>query len=266
MILRTPSSLPALLLVACSTLAPGAAAQTSTPIRIVAVERIFPMPYHDPRASIEAARAQLEQRPDDITLLLTIAREASALGVVDSVHEGRLAWVAQAEEAARAAFAIDSTRVDVQYWLAASLGLHADQQGGRTKITLAREAYTRARRTLELEPNHAGAHHIVGRLHMGAKRLGWASRLIARGLGLGGILSEASWESAEHHMRTAADGEPDQLVNRYELGKMLREELDRVEEGEGILQGVADHVPRHALDAYYVLRAQQMLGRLGDGL
>lgn len=219
----------------------------------------LPAPYTNPERTFQLVSGMRALNPDRIDLHLAAAREATALGVTDADPERRKGWLMLAEEAARDAVGVDSLSAGAQYWLAASLGLRADVEGGRTKIALAREAYEVAKRTLELDPDHAGAHHIVGRLHSGAKRLGWASRMIARGLGLGGILDEASWESAEVHMRRAAEAEPETLVNVYELGKLLVEQLERPDEGYGLLRDIADRAPRHGVDSVYIEKAARLL-------
>ena len=116
-----------------------------------------------------------------------------------------------------------------------------------------------AKLTLQLDDSHTGAHHIVGRLHAGAKRLGWASRMIARGLGLGGVLNEASWESAELHMGYAAQQDPESLVNVYEFGKFLVEQADRHDEGYALLRDLAGREPRFSVDSVYIERAAAFL-------
>ena len=224
----------------------------------IAVDAL-PAPYVAPERTYRLLTGMRTLHPDRIDLHLAAAREATAMGVTDPDADRRKAWLRLAEEAARQAVAVDSLSAEAQYWLAASLGLRADIEGGKTKINLAREAYETSKVTLELNDTHTGAHHIVGRLHSGAKRLGWASRMIARGLGLGGILNEASWESAELHMGYAAEQDPETLVNVYEFGKLLIERLDRPDEGRALLQSLADREPRHSVDSVYIEHAASFL-------
>lgn len=239
------------------------AAQSLDLLSVASPELLLPPAYSDPESAMHLVADMRARDPENIQLHLAAAREGTALGVLDETPELRDAWLQRAEEAARAAVALDSTHVDATYWLAAALGLRADIAGGRSKISLAREAHLYATRALELDPDHPGANHIVGRLHAGARRLSWLNRLIARGLGLGEILGEASWESAERHMRTAAEREPDQLVHPYDLGKLLLEQRIDEEEGRAILEDLAARTPRHDLDALYVHRAGEALAKLG---
>jgi len=218
----------------------------------------LPARYEDPRAAVTYLRAAREREPDRFELHVAAAREGTALGVLDSTREARLDALREAAEAARHALALDSTSVDANYWLAAALGLQADEEGGATKIRLAREAYDRTLLVLEADSLHGGANHILGRLHKGVRRLNFLTRLIARGLGLGPILGDATWESAERHMRIAVEQDPDDLVNAFELGKMLVER-ERVEEGRAILTALVERSPRNMLDAHYIRRAADLL-------
>ncbi|MGD8281092.1 MAG: hypothetical protein PVF69_08045 [Gemmatimonadota bacterium] len=241
-----------------------AAAQSLEAVRVAAPELLIPAPYADPESAIRLASKLEERDPESVELRLVVAREATALGLLSGSPEERDAWLVRSEGAAREAVALRPEEADANYWLAAALGLRADVAGGRSKITLAREAYEVAQHTLELDSLHAGANHIVGRLHAGAKRLSWLNRMIARALGLGEILGEASWESAERHMRIAAEREPDELVHLHDLGKLLLEQRLDVEQGRAILQDVAGRSPRHDLDALYIGLSREALSELSD--
>lgn len=226
------------------------------------VDRTLPAPYEDPARAVRLLDDLRRAHPGRIDLHLDAAREHAVLGVLGDTRDERLMHLRASEEAARAAVALEPARADAHYWLAAALGMQADEEGGLTKISKAREAYRVAVGTLELDPDHAGAHHIVGRLHVGARRLGWADRLIARGLGLGEILDQASWESAERHLRLAVEGDPRALLHRVDLAKLLARR-SRPDEARVILTEVASREPRHALEAHHRELAVRLLE---DGL
>jgi tetratricopeptide (TPR) repeat protein len=239
---------------------PAAAQGTASDTHAASAETL-PSPLSDPERSLRQLTELRRLDPHDMVLHLAAAREGAALGIVALTRDERIARAAEAVEAARAAVALDAASADAHYWLAASLGLQADQEGGKTKITLAVEAYHEAQRALELDPRHAGAHHVVGRLHTGTKHLSWMTRLIARGLGLGAILDQASWASAEFHLRTAVERDPDPLVHHVELAKLY---LRRGREAEGvaILESIAGRRARYSLDEHYISEAQQILAEL----
>lgn len=221
-----------------------------------------PAPYSDPSAALAWIRHRLAVEPGRPDLHLAAARELTALGVTDTAHAPRLSSLKQAEAEARAAIALDSTSAEAHYWLAAALGLEADEQGGLAKISAARGAYAETLATLRLDPQHPGARHILGRLHAGTLRLSRLNRLIARGLGLGEILGQASWSSAEENLRFAAEHDPERWVHPLELAKLLVRR-DRAAEGAAILRDLAGRAPRHALDRHYQAEARALLARMG---
>jgi hypothetical protein len=261
--MRIPPVRSVLMIVAITPFPASLVAQHHGSIGVAVPAPLLPSPYADSEAAVRIASDMLVDAPADVRLHLVIAREASALGIVRASKGERIDWLVRAHESASAAFALDSMNADVGYWVSASAGLRADEEGGRTKIALARQAYAYTLRTLELDSLHPGANHIMGRLHAGAKRLGWLNRVIARALGLGEIMDAASWEGAERHLRFAAEGDPGQLVHLYELGRLLAERSDALnadpEEGLSILRDVAGRAPRHALDSVYVARAREAL-------
>jgi hypothetical protein len=243
-------------------LAPGpadAAAQEASP-----EDGEEPAPYVDPARSVAWLARRIARHPDEIRLRLAAARELTTLGVLDSARAARLSWLKRAEAEAGAAIALDSTDADAHYWLAASLGLAADENGGLAKISAARGAHAAVLAALARDPNHPGAHHILGRLHAGALRLSRLNRLIARGLGLGAVLSSASWESAEAHLRVAATGDPDRWVHTLELAKLLARRK-RDDEAAVLLRDLAGRSPRHDLDRRCRDEAVKLLGAGGGG-
>jgi len=220
---------------------------------------VLPPAHHDPALSLRLLGALARAEPDRLEWRLSLAREATTLGITAGTSEGRKEALRAGVEAGREAVARAAEDADAHYWLAASLGLLADEEGGRTKISLAREAYVEARRALELSPDHPGAHHILGRLHAGTVRLSWLSRMIARGLGLGAIVDDASLESAEEHLRHAFDADPGPLVHAFELAKLLVETGEGPEEGRALLEELAARRSRYPLDTHYIRRAAALL-------
>ena len=116
--------------------------------------------------------------------------------------------------------------VQVQYLLAASMGLRADVEGGRERIRAAQELYSQAHRVLVLEPDHAGAQYLLGRLHAAVMRLDKVTRFLAKRLVGGAALSEASWEEAQRLMEAAASGDPCTPEYHYELARLYAERGD----------------------------------------
>jgi hypothetical protein len=107
--------------------------------------------------------------------------------------------------------------------LAAVLGTLTELQGASAKVKTAQELEALTRRILEIQPGHAGTHHIVGRLHAAVMRLSRIERFIATRLLGGSALSAASWETARHHLEAAVTRDPCSPQHRYELAKLYAE-------------------------------------------
>ena len=127
----------------------------------------------------------------------------------------------QAETHARAAVEGHADDVGRRFALAVVLGLRANREGGRTKVNAASELHRELEAILELDPEHARAHHMLGRLHAGVRRMGKITRWIATSLLGGGVLKNATWESAEESLGFAEQRAPEvsdhhlQMANLY---------------------------------------------------
>jgi hypothetical protein len=116
--------------------------------------------------------------------------------------------------------AVRPSDVDGLHELAAVLGTLTELQGASAKVKTAQELDGLTRRILEIEPRHAGAHHIIGRLHAAVRRLGRIERFVATRVLGGSALSAASWETARRHLEAAATGDPCSPQHHYELARL----------------------------------------------
>jgi tetratricopeptide (TPR) repeat protein len=119
-----------------------------------------------------------------------------------------------------------------------------------------------AERALELDPHHAGAHHVMGRLHAGAMRLNRVARLALRDVLGASVLEGASWEEAERHFREAWRSDPTCPRHAMELGALYLD-TDRPALARQVLAQAAHLAPREASDSLAVIRARTLLARAG---
>lgn len=113
--------------------------------------------------------------------------------------------------------------IDLQYLAGVVAGSRADVEGGRTAVALAQEMSRRIRRILEVEPDHPGAHHLLGRLHAAVLRMDGFTRFVATRLLGGGELASASWEEARARLELAVAGAPCVPDHHYELARLYAE-------------------------------------------
>ena len=134
----------------------------------------------------------------------------------------------EAEADARQALSEAPEDVGRHFALAVVLGMRANTEGGRTKVLAASELHTELRALLELDPDHAQARHMLGRLHAGVRRMNRVTRWLATNLLGGGALKEATWEEAERNLAFAAQAAPDVLDHHLQLANLYRD-TDRPE-------------------------------------
>lgn len=168
--------------------------------------------------------------PDTVWILMESA--------VASADEAKMkALLREAEDRAREAVSGHEKSVGRRFALAAVLGMRADREGGRTKVRAGAALYDELTVVLELDPENARAHYMMGRLHAGVRRMGGVSRWIATNLLGGSALEAASWEEAERHLAFAAEHAPKVPDHHLQLARLYLDtgrpelafpELDRV--------------------------------------
>lgn len=126
----------------------------------------------------------------------------------------------QAERLAREAVAGHEGDVGRRFALAAVLGMRTDVEGGRTKVGLASDLYRELGAVLDLEPEHAQARYMMGRLHAGVRRMNGVTRWLATNLLGGGMLDAASWEEAERHLAFAERHAPEVPDHHLQLARL----------------------------------------------
>lgn len=148
--------------------------------------------------------------------------------------QARVDLYLEVEALADERLAADPEDLEARWWRIAAMGLRVDEESARGKIGLAREIHGEARWILEREPDHAGGHHAMGRLHAGVLRVNRVVRFLALRLVGEAELRDASWEGAVDHLRRAVEAEPCFLSHRFELARALMDQ-GREEEARGEL-------------------------------
>jgi len=139
----------------------------------------------------------------------------------------------EAEVQARSAIVGHEREVGRRYALAVVLGLRTEREGGKTKIGLASEMKTELDATLVLDPTHARARHLRGRLNAAVLRMSRLTRWLATSLLGGGELKKATWQQAESDLVFAENKVPEVSDHHLQLANLYRDtkrpELARVE-------------------------------------
>jgi hypothetical protein len=157
-----------------------------------------------------------ESVPDTVVTLVELAIDTP---------EGdlRKALLRDADGQARAAIVGHEDDMGRRYALAVVLGLRANSEGGQTKVRAASDLSKELEAILAADPSHAGARHMLGRLHAGIRRMSRVTRWIATNLLGGDELKRATWELAEENLAFAEEHAPGVADHHLQLALLYRD-------------------------------------------
>ncbi len=149
-----------------------------------------------------------------------------------------------AEKWARKAVALCPDTANAHFFLAASRGLLALYEGAKIKIRRSREVKEELEKTIQLDPNHHGAYHALGRWHRELANLSWLEKTLAKII-YGGVPPGANYEDAVAYFKKAIAIKPDWINHHKELGitymRMKKWDLARKEFETALALPIADH-------------------------
>lgn len=154
--------------------------------------------------------------PDNAKVMQKIARQYSDSTVDASGEETQLRLLDQALAYSQRAVELDPADPINVLSVAVTRGKIASLGSNQAKVEAARDIKADARRAIELDPDYAWAHHVLGRWHREVDSLGTIARFFTKML-YGG-LPEASVEEAVYHLEKATELDPNGLSHFLELG------------------------------------------------
>jgi tetratricopeptide (TPR) repeat protein len=155
-------------------------------------------------------------RPNDAFILQKIAKQYSDMVPDQPTDAGKKEFATRGLEYARRSFALEPTNGVYALSLAICHGHLAMVSDVKTKVEYSRLIKEEAERALQLDPNYAWAHHILGRWHYEVASLGGLARFFAKLL-YGGIPPASPDEGVAHLLR-ATELEPGELNHWIDLG------------------------------------------------
>lgn len=130
------------------------------------------------------------------------------------------------------------------FFVAVASGQLALYDGGKNKVNRSKEVKAAAEKALELDPNHHGAYHILGRWHTELASLNWFLKAAAK-IVYGGVPPGASYEAAVANFKKAIEISPNWINHHRQLGelymRMKEWELARQEFKLALQLPIADH-------------------------
>jgi uncharacterized protein (TIRG00374 family) len=204
--------------------------------------------------SKEDARRDYERRA-------ALVHSALVKGIFAVNREDSLVAFTLAVDTARALMLSAQSDGNTHYLYAVALGQRLELSSIREKIRLGEATRNEAETALALDPDHPGAHHVLGRLNAAAMRLSALTRFVARRILGASALEGASWERAEYHFGRAHALEPGNPRHSLELG-VLYMDTDRPAEALAALRRAIAARPVHATDSVIVNRAIRLRASL----
>jgi len=197
--------------------------------------------------------------PDNPKVLQKIARQYSDSTVDITNEEAQRRLLDKALEYSQRATDIDPEDPVNLLSLAITQGKMATLEGNKAKVEAARVIKANAREAINLDPDYAWAHHVLGRWHREVDELGSIARFFTKVL-YGG-LPEASIEEAVYHLEKATQLEPENLNHHLELGFAYAAAGEKDRAREKLRQGL--QMPSRAKhDEAAKIRAQRMLDKI----
>lgn len=216
----------------------------------------------EPEAAFELLRTHVADHPDDYEALWRIVRSTVVLGVAAEGWEWQNSWLDTGMAFADRAVEARPEGIDGRYWRGAVTGRRALNAAPEYGAKLAQEAYEDAYAILEVEPEHGGAHNILGKMFFEIMSMSRIQRWLGRTFVRTDALKESSWEAAERHLRAAADDWPDSVLCQYDLAELFRKR-GRDEEAREAYRRVTEMPVVHPSDPALQTDAARILGELG---
>ena len=168
---------------------------------------------------------------------------------------------ALAESYARRAVAAKPSGADGHFALGTAVGRTSLTLSTKERIKRAAEIYNEARNAIALDPRHDGAYHLLGRWHAEIMRLSGLQKFFAKTFLGAAIFDQASWDEAEHNLRTAVEIDPTRIFHRLDLAEVLVDR-ERWRDAKQQVDAIAALTPTEPMDLNYRRQAQALRGRI----
>jgi tetratricopeptide (TPR) repeat protein len=177
----------------------------------------------DPRTALSHFKIQLT-----VDSLSYEANWRAALALVDigkqtpdSVKSpARDSIYAEAERYARKAVEANPAGADGHFVLSVAVGRASLTKGKRERVKRATEIRNAALRAIELNPNHDGAYHVMGRWNAEIMRLSGLERFFAKSFLGGSVFNQASWDRAIEYLEKSVTLAPTVIYHQLDLAEI----------------------------------------------
>lgn len=169
----------------------------------------------------------IKLEPTNGEALWRAARDAVDLGEFSVSDADRKALYAQGRDYAQKAVAAAPNSAMAHFVLAKAIGRAALSMGSKDRVKYAGDVRKEALESLRLDPNNAGALHVMGMWNAEIMRLSGFSRFMAKNLLGGKVFGQANWNDAVSYMEKAAALEPNRIVHQLDLAGIYADRGDK---------------------------------------
>ena len=219
---------------------------------------------HDLKTALQHFQAALDQDSSSYEANWRGALTLLDLGeqIPDSAkgHE-RDSLYSLAERYAARAVVANPQGADGHFARAAAIGRASLGLGTEARIRQAGIIRQEALRTIQLNPKHDGAYHILGRWNAEIMRLSGLSRFFARNFLGAGVFKQASWKNAISNMEKAVQLDPGRIYHHLELAQIYADRK-RTADAESQLHAVESLPIREVMDSVYKSQGAALRRRL----
>lgn len=223
-------------------------------------------PIGDPRGTIRASETRLEADSLDVEALwlgaLALVQEGRSVPL-DTKNPARDSLFYRAERWARRAARLRPDDADVQFALAMAIGNAALTKSPRERVKSADEIWKAATRATQLDPEHDGAWHVLGRWHAEMLRVSSIERYFAKQFLGAAVFDRADWAKAAEFLERARDLDSLRITHRLDLAEVYADRK-RWPEARRELDAVRTLPRREPNDTLYQRQGEQLRRRLKD--
>ncbi len=164
----------------------------------------------------------VELKPENVDYLSHLSFSFSKVGANLEEEATQLKYYAKAKSLAAKAKELDDNHSFAHYTYALALARENENASSKTKISNAKEIQKECDKALALNPNEAGAYHIMGRWHRTFAGFGKTKTALVNTF-FGGKPEGGTYADAVSNLKKAIKLEPWYMLHTYELAVTYHE-------------------------------------------